>query len=340
MESNGGLVVTELSHIKELVRQLEVHLGRSPELCKHLVSQIFFLTERSIVMITSSNLDGGRKRSAADAGLASATPSPLSNVADVPFKTIKKRKMMEKRKHQVRVNSAGGGESRVDDGHSWRKYGQKEILGAKHPRGYYRCTHRHSQGCAATKQVQRTDDDPALFDVIYHGKHTCVQRAAAAGAGQPAAATQSPEHNPDAHSLLQSLSANLTVKTDGLSMAVEPQGWSTASATPFCFSSTPASGDLAREWSTFFAASTPENWGVSPATSDSNNVVSLPPLDAAEHAEWRAQSEHQEMVSALVEAATSAPEPTVDMDFVDEFFNLDPSIENLDPSILSYFANP
>lgn len=32
-----------------------------------------------------------------------------------------------------RVSSAGG-ENPVDDGHSWRKYGQKEILGAKHPR--------------------------------------------------------------------------------------------------------------------------------------------------------------------------------------------------------------
>jgi hypothetical protein len=44
------------------------------------------------------------------------------------------RKVMEKRKNQVRVSSAGGGDPPVDDGHSWRKYGQKEILGAKHPR--------------------------------------------------------------------------------------------------------------------------------------------------------------------------------------------------------------
>ena len=43
---------------------------------------------------------------------------------------------MEKRKQQVRVSSprGGAGENPVDDGHSWRKYGQKEILGAKHPR--------------------------------------------------------------------------------------------------------------------------------------------------------------------------------------------------------------
>jgi hypothetical protein len=86
---NGGsrLVATELSHIKDLVTQLEVHLGESPDLCKHLASQIFSLTERSIGMIL-----GGGKRSAADAGLASATPSPLSDVVDAPFKTTNKKR--------------------------------------------------------------------------------------------------------------------------------------------------------------------------------------------------------------------------------------------------------
>ena len=37
-------------------------------------------------------------------------------------------------KHQVRVSSAAGGDVPADDDHSWRKYGQKEILGAKNPR--------------------------------------------------------------------------------------------------------------------------------------------------------------------------------------------------------------
>ncbi|XP_062198599.1 transcription factor WRKY19-like [Phragmites australis] len=321
VDGNGGsqLVVTELSHIKELVRQLEVHLGGCPGLCKHLASQISSLTERSIVMITSSNLDGGRKRSAADAGL----PSPLSTTPTLSplisaFKNTKKRKTMEKKRHQVRLSSAGGGDSAVDDGHTWRKYGQKEILGAKHPRSYYRCTHRHSQGCAATKQVQRTDEDPTLFDVIYHGAHTCVQRTA--GADQATAATQPPEQPPETHSILHSLSSTQTVKTEGLDVAAEHQVWS--ATTPFCFSSTPVSGCLAPERSLFPGPETPENWGVSPATSDSNHGVSLAPFGAAAgDADWRAQSELQEVVSAE------------GMDFTDEFFNLD-------PSILSYFASP
>jgi hypothetical protein len=50
----------------------------------------------------------------------------------------------------------------IDDGHAWRKYGQKDILNAKYPRNYYRCTHRQDQGCWATKQVQKTDEDPPV----------------------------------------------------------------------------------------------------------------------------------------------------------------------------------
>jgi hypothetical protein len=95
VDRSGGsrlLVVTELSHIKELARQLDEQLvGGSHDICKYLTSQIFSVTERSIGIITSSDIDSGRKRSAADAGLAAATPSSLGELTDVPFKTAKKR---------------------------------------------------------------------------------------------------------------------------------------------------------------------------------------------------------------------------------------------------------
>lgn len=42
-------------------------------------------------------------------------------------------------------------------------------------RGYYRCTHRKLQACLATKQVQRSDDDPTIFEITYRGNHTCNQ---------------------------------------------------------------------------------------------------------------------------------------------------------------------
>lgn len=42
---------------------------------------------------------------------------------------------MHKLTNQVRlIPGVGGVEGPVDDGYSWRKYGQKDILGAKHPR--------------------------------------------------------------------------------------------------------------------------------------------------------------------------------------------------------------
>ncbi|KAM5556894.1 TMV resistance protein N [Rosa sericea] len=61
-----------------------------------------------------------------------------------------------------------------DDGQSWKKYGQKDILGASYPRSYYRCTHRNTQNCWAIKLVQRVDDNPNEFKITYKGNHTCI----------------------------------------------------------------------------------------------------------------------------------------------------------------------
>lgn len=43
------------------------------------------------------------------------------------------RKTLPKWTSQIRISSSEGVDG-LDDGHSWRKYGQKEILGAKYPR--------------------------------------------------------------------------------------------------------------------------------------------------------------------------------------------------------------
>ncbi|CAO2148583.1 unnamed protein product [Urochloa humidicola] len=68
------------------------------------------------------------------------------------------------------------------DGHQWRKYGQKQINGAKYPRSYYRCTYSKEQGCKATKTVQQYDpvvkdaggrDHSMMYTAIYYGRHTC-----------------------------------------------------------------------------------------------------------------------------------------------------------------------
>ncbi|KAF7816723.1 putative WRKY transcription factor 53 [Senna tora] len=84
------------------------------------------------------------------------------------------RKTLARWTKQIRVSPGMGVEAPLDDGFSWRKYGQKDILGAKFPRGYYRCSHRNVQGCLATKQVQRSDEDPSIFEITYRGNHTCT----------------------------------------------------------------------------------------------------------------------------------------------------------------------
>ncbi|XP_020080618.1 probable WRKY transcription factor 70 [Ananas comosus] len=61
----------------------------------------------------------------------------------------------------------------TDDGYTWRKYGQKVIFSAKHPRSYYRCTYKYDKGCQATRQVQRSEDDPTMYEITYIGEHTC-----------------------------------------------------------------------------------------------------------------------------------------------------------------------
>ncbi|KAL1290591.1 hypothetical protein HN51_059248 [Arachis hypogaea] len=63
----------------------------------------------------------------------------------------------------------------TEDNLAWRKYGQKDILNSKFPRSYYRCTRKYDQGCKATKQVQRIQDNPVLYQITYIGRHTCKE---------------------------------------------------------------------------------------------------------------------------------------------------------------------
>ncbi|KAI4372879.1 hypothetical protein MLD38_011062 [Melastoma candidum] len=66
--------------------------------------------------------------------------------------------------------------STVEDGHTWRKYGQKEILNSKFPRSYYRCTNKYDQNCKAIKQVQKSEENPRMYEITYIDVHTCTDR--------------------------------------------------------------------------------------------------------------------------------------------------------------------
>ncbi|TVU36629.1 hypothetical protein EJB05_18570, partial [Eragrostis curvula] len=76
------------------------------------------------------------------------------------------------------------GAATVVDGFIWRKYGQKDINGRNHPRLYHRCAYRN-QGCAATRRVQQTQDEPAAYEIAYYGEHTCRGAASCQGRAAP-----------------------------------------------------------------------------------------------------------------------------------------------------------
>ncbi|KAK3014940.1 hypothetical protein RJ639_009956 [Escallonia herrerae] len=92
-----------------------------------------------------------------------------------------RRRKDDANKRTIRVPAPRMGNTEIppEDGHTWRKYGQKEILGSRFPRGYYRCTHQKLYYCNAKKQVQRLDDDPFTFEVTYRGEHACTMSSTA-----------------------------------------------------------------------------------------------------------------------------------------------------------------
>ncbi|XP_074573657.1 transcription factor WRKY19-like [Curcuma longa] len=155
-------LLAELKQALELIEHLESHL-HDPELCRALVPRLMSSIQNSILIAS----DDRPPRSSHFQGPRSEAETP------------KRRKtLLHSWTRKVRLSSVAGGVEGAghDDGFTWRKYGQKEILGAKYPRAYFRCAHSASHGCPAKKQVQRSDDDLLVFDVTYHGHHTCLQQ--------------------------------------------------------------------------------------------------------------------------------------------------------------------
>ncbi|CAA2934287.1 probable WRKY transcription factor 46 [Olea europaea subsp. europaea] len=189
MEKTGTLecrtLISELTQGRELANQLKnyLHPAKSHEACGILVENILSSYENAFSLLNCMAMFG--ETSSVSAAILESPNSlagtPTSEGSN-PFSkdqnqrdVFKKRKILPKWSEEVRVCSGTGLEGTLDDGYNWRKYGQKDILGASFPRAYYRCTHRHTQGCLATKQVQKSDEDPSIFEVNYRGRHTCIQ---------------------------------------------------------------------------------------------------------------------------------------------------------------------
>lgn len=236
-----NLLSEELVHGLKAAKQLQAELGTAPSLSSSslclttemrevLLHQIVSSYEKAIWMLNGSNIVHSPT-----AEMVNLAADPVASTGKVPESptsingsprseefldggskdynlSSKKRKMLPKWTEQVRISPERGLEGPHDDVFSWRKYGQKDILGAKYPRSYYRCTFRNTQNCWATKQVQRSDDDPTIFDLTYKGTHTCSQGIRPPEKRETRPNTTLVNYQND---LLDNLSTNLTVRTNG-----------------------------------------------------------------------------------------------------------------------------
>ncbi|KAL3653608.1 WRKY Transcription Factor [Castilleja foliolosa] len=202
--SNSELenLIREISQGREMTTQLQNHLNvsssSSRDKCDYLLHKILYSYDQALSIIRNN-------RRASDETLtpsilmATNQDSPqslVSDESDQDFKDLasKKRKAVAKWTKKVKVSPERGIEGQLDDGFYWRKYGQKDILGAKHPRGYYRCSHRHAQGCLATKQVQKSDEDPITYEITYRRKHTCNTRVGQTNVNNPPISLPGPQN--------------------------------------------------------------------------------------------------------------------------------------------------
>lgn len=130
----------------------------------------------------------------------------MQGIVTPPLRPKKCRKNdLEKRTEMYPAPQIGNTEMPPEDGFTWRKYGQKEILGRKHPRSYYRCTHQKLYLCPAKKQVQRLDENPNIVEVTYRSEHICHKSLTAPSSYPPP--------------------PNLLVNISTIETAISSQGW-------------------------------------------------------------------------------------------------------------------
>ncbi|CAN0879543.1 WRKY DNA-binding transcription factor 70 [Linum grandiflorum] len=128
-----------------------------------LVAGILSAFTHSLSLLTSiDNVDDSGDRS-----------SDGRNSGDGSKRSTSRRKQKRPSPEETWVKESS---TLVDDGHGWRKYGQKNIIKSEYPRLYYRCTHSKEQKCQATKQVQMMTcptNRQLIYRTTYYGRHTC-----------------------------------------------------------------------------------------------------------------------------------------------------------------------
>jgi hypothetical protein len=343
-------VVSELIQGAECAKQLGTQLNNassSHETKELLVQRILASFEKALLIQkgsgrhgrTSSTMAAQPQSVAANSGSGSGVlpESPISINGSSPPRndnycckesqdnnnnrdvSTKKRKLTPSWTSQVKIGADGGLEGTHDDGYSWRKYGQKDILAAKYPRSYYRCTYRNTQNCWATKQMQRSDEDPTIFDITYRGKHTC------SSANQSAASPEKQEKKTNTNNtntntkqsseqILFNLRQCLRVNTEELNKET-PSTFSFPSISFGCVKAGNSSlSTLLIDNNNFQNSYSPPY--ISPAQNESNYFSNFGGI----HHAYRSESDLTEMISANNSVSNS---PIPDLDFSLDHAELD-----------------
>ncbi|XVE90962.1 hypothetical protein DITRI_Ditri20bG0117800 [Diplodiscus trichospermus] len=177
LSSNKKRVMQELVQGQEFATQLQILFSKPSEqggrlVAKELVQKILRSFDETLSVLTSvESVEVSQATSTDD------SPCCVDRRSEDSGESRKRPASKDKRgcyKRKRSVQSWTVVSATTEDSHAWRKYGQKEILNSKHPRSYFRCTRKYDQGCRATKQVQRKEDDPHMYQITYIGTHTCI----------------------------------------------------------------------------------------------------------------------------------------------------------------------
>ncbi|XP_050383541.1 probable WRKY transcription factor 70 [Argentina anserina] len=202
VSSNRQRVLEELVHGREMANQLRGALGGDVRSAEGIVTKILGSFTNTLLILNgsqeakeelTSQVQANSNTSAVTAsasGSGSGTGSVIAGADSSSWDVVRDDAMKSEDSNEESCKSTdrrGSYKRRktshswtkdtldlVDDGHAWRKYGQKMILGSGHPRNYFRCTHKFDQGCKAIKHVQRIQDEPQLYRTTYYGNHTCT----------------------------------------------------------------------------------------------------------------------------------------------------------------------
>jgi len=168
-------------------------------------------------------------------------------------------------------------------------------------RSYYRCSYRNTQNCWATKQVQRSDEDPTVFEITYRGTHSCAH----GNQSVPSPEKQEKKRKNTNNNCQQQQSQQALFNFHN-SLRVNTEDFDNKEmVSPFSFPSTNGCTKSEGSFSPFISPATPEPTHYSLSPFQMNNFVGVQNLQHLE-------SDFTDIISANTSATNS---PIVDLDF-------------------------